>query len=67
MEALQERVKELEESRQYECQLRAKLEKNQGKKEEEISSAEMISKIQQLLQRIETLEERLPKLTESSA
>nr|XP_054509526.1 uncharacterized protein LOC129133886 isoform X2 [Agelaius phoeniceus]XP_054509527.1 uncharacterized protein LOC129133886 isoform X2 [Agelaius phoeniceus]XP_054509528.1 uncharacterized protein LOC129133886 isoform X2 [Agelaius phoeniceus]XP_054509529.1 uncharacterized protein LOC129133886 isoform X2 [Agelaius phoeniceus]XP_054509530.1 uncharacterized protein LOC129133886 isoform X2 [Agelaius phoeniceus] len=67
VEALQERVKELEESRQCECQLRAKLEKNQGKKEEEISSAEMISKIQQLLQRIETLEERLPKLPESSA
>ncbi|XP_064256846.1 uncharacterized protein LOC135287417 [Passer domesticus] len=66
LKALQECLNELEESRQRERQLRAKLEKKQAKKEEENSIAEMISQFRQVLQRIETLEERLQKSPESS-
>ncbi|XP_041266466.1 uncharacterized protein LOC121339058 isoform X3 [Onychostruthus taczanowskii] len=66
LKALQECLNELEESRQRERQLRARLEKKQGKKEEENSIAELISQFRQLSQRFETLEERLQKSPESS-
>ncbi|XP_041568283.2 uncharacterized protein [Taeniopygia guttata] len=67
MKALQEYLKESKESGQRECQhSRAQPEGNRGENEGENSSATTIRNFQQLSQRLESLEERLQQMVESS-